>query len=125
MAGVRPVRYGTEQTVLSSYPWTLTRRALRTDGDEASVEFDGTVDPAALRCGLADTHAAAALGTESPTLVIDGELKRTANLYCFADDEKLNYRAVFAPFAPVVEVRLRWHHRPSGIDINEVLPRER
>ncbi|MGH3907399.1 MAG: hypothetical protein ACRDTE_24970 [Pseudonocardiaceae bacterium] len=88
------------------------------------MEFDFMVDPEALESGLADTNEAAELGTESPILVIDGELKGTSNLYCFADGEKMKYRAVFAAFFPAVEVRLRWHHRASGIDLNEILHRE-
>ena len=92
--------------------------------DGASIEFDLTIDHASLGPGFADTNEAAALGTESPRLIIDGALRRTSNLYCFADGEKMKYRAVFAVFPPVAEIRLRWHHRASGIDIDEILRRE-
>lgn len=111
MAETSPVSYGAEPTRHSLYPWTLTRGPLSIGTDSASIEFDLTIDHGILASGLADTNEAAALGTESPRLVIDGELMRTSNLYCFADGEKMNYRAVFAVFPPVAEVRLHWHHR--------------
>ncbi|MGH3917205.1 MAG: hypothetical protein ACRDTC_27905 [Pseudonocardiaceae bacterium] len=92
--------------------------------DNASIEFDLMIDHEILSSDFADTNEAAALGTESPRLIIDGELRRTSNLYCFAEGEKMKYRAVFAAFPPVAEVRLHWHHRASGIDIDEILHRE-
>lgn len=121
MVGTRPVGYGIEPTEHTLHPWTLTRGPLSIDTAGASIEFDLTVDREVLSSGLSDTNQAAALGTESPLLVIDGEPRRTSNLYCFADGEKMKYRAVFAGFPPVAEVRLRWHHRASGIDVDETL----
>lgn len=123
MAETRPVSYGAELTRHSLYPWTLTRGPLSIGADSASIEFDLTIDREILDSGFADTNEAAALGTESPHLVIDGELRRTSNLYCFADGAKMKYRAVFAIFPPIAEVRLHWHHRASGIDIDEILHR--
>ncbi len=124
MAEAGPVSYGTELTEHSSYPWTLTRFPLIVDTDGASIEFDLTVDHEALRSGFADTNEAAAIGTESPLLVVDDEPMRTSNVYCFADGEEMMYRAIFAAFSPVAEVRLRWQHRASGIDVDEILRRE-
>ncbi len=116
--------YGTQLATYERYPWTLTRGPLRIDSGEACMEFELAVDPDALRSGFSDTNEAAALGTESPSLLVDGEVRRTSNLYCFADGQKMTYRAIFRAFPPVVEVYLRWHHRASGINVDELLRRE-
>lgn len=124
MGDAGAVRYGADVTVRSSYPWTLTRQPLRVEAGAAHLEFHLVLDAQALRSGLADTNDAAELGTESPTLIVDGELKPTSNLYCVADGGTMSYEAVFEPFPPVAKVHLRWHHRASGIDVDEVLHRE-
>ncbi len=124
MAEIGPVSYGPALTRHSLYPWTLTRYPLIIDTDGASIEFNLTVDHEALGSGFGDTNEAAALGTESPLLVIDGEPMRTLNLHCSADGEEMTYRAIFSAFSPVAEVRLCWHHRASGIDVDEILRRE-